>query len=156
MPALLTRAIKDWTMERRTEHLLALNYGDPTRASAEQFAENVAECERRMELPYFWDALTRSVRGIVDAYTLGGQHNLWRQAERVLAPTLLVYGGRDKLISFRMARRASGSFRDSRLLTLPDGGHVAMMEYPDAVARAFRELLDETAARTAPAQGGSR
>lgn len=156
MPALLTRAIRDWTPERRTEQLLALNYGDPARVSAEQFAEHTAEYERRMALPYFWDALTRSTRGIVDSYTLGGQHNLWRQAERVLAPTLLVYGGRDKLISFRMARRASRAFHDSRLLTLPDCGHVAMMEYPDAVARAFRELLDETAARPAPAEGGSR
>jgi pimeloyl-ACP methyl ester carboxylesterase len=156
VPALLTRATRDWTPEQRTEQLLALNYGDPARASAQQFAENAAEYERRMALPYFWDALTRSVRGIVDAYTLGGQHNLWRQAERVLAPTLLVYGGRDKLVSFRMARRASRAFRDSRLLTLPECGHVAMMEYPDAVARAFRELLDETAARRAPAEGGSR
>ena len=49
--------------------------------------------------------MARSARGIVDAYTLGGQHGLWRQAERVLAPTLLVYGGRDQLVSFRMARQ---------------------------------------------------
>jgi pimeloyl-ACP methyl ester carboxylesterase len=156
VPALLTRATRDWTTERRTEQLLALNYGDPSRVSPEQFAENAAEYARRMALPYFWDALARSARGIVDSYTLGGQHNLWRQAERVLVPTLLVYGGRDKLVSVRMARRASRAFRDSRLLTLPDCGHVAMMEYPDAVARAFRELLDETATRTAPAGGGSR
>ncbi|KPC92808.1 hydrolase, partial [Streptomyces sp. NRRL F-6602] len=27
------------------------------------------------------------------------------------------------------------------LLTLPDAGHVAMMEYPDEVAAAVRELL---------------
>ena len=60
--------------------------------------------ERRLRLPYFWDAMARSARGIVDAYTLGGQHGLWRQAERVLAPTLLVYGGRDQLVRFRMAR----------------------------------------------------
>lgn len=94
-----------------------------------------------MALPYFWQAMARSARGIVDAYTLGGQHGLWRQAERVLAPTLLVYGGRDQLVSYRMAQRASRAFRDSRLLTLPDAGHVAMMEYPDLVAGAFRGLL---------------
>jgi pimeloyl-ACP methyl ester carboxylesterase len=155
-PTLLTRATRGWTVERCAEQFLALNYGDPARLSPEQFAENAAEYERRMALPYFWDALTRSARGIVDAYTLGGQHNLWRQAERVLVPTLLVYGGRDKLISFRMARRASRAFRDSRLLALPDSGHVAMMEYPDAVARAFRELLDESPAPPVPTAGGSR
>ncbi|MFD3495079.1 alpha/beta fold hydrolase [Streptomyces sp. NPDC058690] len=141
--SLFFRLSKDWTAEERTRGVMALCYGDPARVSEEGFRDAVAEMERRLELPYFWDAMTRSARGIVDAYTLGGQHGLWRQAERVLAPTQLVYGGRDQLVSYRMARRASAAFRDSRLLTLPDAGHVAMMEYPEAVAQAFRELLDE-------------
>ncbi|MER5685071.1 alpha/beta hydrolase [Streptomyces sp. NPDC002205] len=141
--SLFSRLSRDWTAEERTRGVMALCYGDPARVSEEGFRDAVAEMERRLELPYFWDAMTRSARGIVDAYTLGGQHGLWRQAERVLAPTQLVYGGRDQLVSYRMARRASAAFRDSRLLTLPDAGHVAMMEYPEAVAQAFRELLDE-------------
>jgi pimeloyl-ACP methyl ester carboxylesterase len=154
IPALFTRATRDWAIERRTRELLALNYGEPGSVSRETFEENATEYERRMALPYFWDALSRSARGVVDAYTLGGQHNLWRQAERVLAPTLLVYGGRDRLVSFRMAGRAGRAFRNSRLLTLPDSGHVAMLEHPDAVARAVRELLDEAeAASGAPAPG---
>jgi pimeloyl-ACP methyl ester carboxylesterase len=140
--SLVARASRAWPAERRTEQMLALCYGDPARVPAEVWAEHVKEYGRRVELPYFWDALSRSARGIADAYTLGGQHALWRQAERVLAPTLLVYGGLDKLVSFRTARRASGAFRDSRLLALPDSGHVAMMEHPDEVARAVRELLD--------------
>ncbi|MER7666172.1 MULTISPECIES: alpha/beta hydrolase [unclassified Streptomyces] len=134
---------KDWTAEQRTRGVMALCYGDPTRVSDEALHNAVQEMERRVQLPYFWDAMARSARGIVDAYTLGGQHGLWRQAERVLAPTLLVYGARDQLVSFRMARRAAAAFRDSRLLTLPDAGHVAMMEYPETVAQAVRELLDD-------------
>lgn len=134
---------KDWTAEQRTRGVMALCYGDPTCVSDEALHNAVEEMERRVQLPYFWDAMARSARGIVDAYTLGGQHGLWRQAERVLAPTLLVYGGRDQLVSYRMARRAAAAFRDSRLLTLPDAGHVAMMEYPQTVAQAVRELLDD-------------
>ncbi|MFE3516994.1 alpha/beta fold hydrolase [Streptomyces sp. NPDC059166] len=141
--SLFARLTRGWTAEQRTRGAMALCYGDPARISDEAFRHAVAEMERRLELPYFWDAMARSARGIVDAYTLGGQQGLWRQAERVLAPTLLVYGGRDQLVSYRMARKASAAFRDSRLLTLPDAGHVAMMEYPEAVAQAFRELLDE-------------
>ncbi|MER6115493.1 alpha/beta fold hydrolase [Streptomyces sp. NPDC001743] len=141
--SLFARMTRDWGAEQRTRGVMALCYGDPARVSADGFRDAVAEMERRLALPYFWDAMARSARGIVDAYTLGGQHGLWRQAERVLAPTQLVYGGRDRLVSFRMARRASAAFRDARLLTLPDAGHVAMMEYPEAVAQAFRELLDE-------------
>ncbi|MER6103907.1 alpha/beta hydrolase [Streptomyces sp. NPDC001832] len=140
---LFARMTRDLTAEERTRGVMTLCYGDPARVSESGFQAAVAEMEHRLELPYFWDAMARSARGIVDAYTLGGQHGLWRQAERVLAPTQLVYGGRDQLVSYRMARRASVAFRDSRLLTLPDAGHVAMMEYPEAVAQAFRELLDE-------------
>ncbi|MFC7969315.1 alpha/beta fold hydrolase [Streptomyces cinereoruber] len=135
------RLTRDWTAEQRVRGVMALCYGDPGQVTDEGFLHAVEEMERRLELPYFWDAMARSSRGIVDAYTLGGQHGLWRQAERVLAPTLLVYGARDRLVSFRMARRAATAFRGSRLLTLPDAGHVAMMEYPETVARAARELI---------------
>lgn len=138
---LFGRLTKDWTPERRTREVLSLCYGDPRRITSEEMAAAVGEYESRMGLPYFWDALARSARGIVDSYTLSGQHSLWRQAERVLAPTLLVYGGRDRLVGFRMARRASVAFRDSRLLSLLEAGHVAMMEYPEAVAEGFRGLV---------------
>ncbi|MFG3494999.1 alpha/beta fold hydrolase [Streptomyces sp. NPDC047928] len=141
--SLFARLTRDWTPEQRVRGVLSLCYGDPGRVTDEGLLAAVEEMERRLQLPYFWDAMARSARGLVDAYTLGGQHGLWRQAERVLAPTLLVYGARDQLVSYRMARRAAASFRDSRLLTLPEAGHVAMMEYPEAVARAVRDMLDD-------------
>ncbi|WP_043674645.1 alpha/beta fold hydrolase [Streptomyces xylophagus] len=142
--ALFTRISRDWTAEQRVRGVLGLCYGDPGQVTPEAFRHAVEELERRLQLPYFWDAMARSSRGIVNAYTLGGQHGLWRQAERVLAPTLLVYGGRDQLVGYRMAQRAARTFRDSRLLSLPDAGHVAMMEYPETVATAFRELLADS------------
>ncbi|WP_405887123.1 alpha/beta hydrolase [Streptomyces longwoodensis] len=143
--ALFSRFTREWTAEQRVRGVLALCYGDPGRVSEEAFRYAVEELERRLRLPYFWDAMTRSARGILNAYTLGGQHGLWRQAERVLAPTLLIYGGRDQLVGFRMAQRAARAFRDCRLLTLPEAGHVAMMEYPETVATAVRELLADAA-----------
>ncbi|MGW8061618.1 alpha/beta fold hydrolase [Streptomyces ziwulingensis] len=142
--SLFDRLTREWTAEQRVRGVTALCYGDPEQVSPEGFRNAVEEMERRLRLPYFWDAMARSARGIVNAYTVGGRHGLWRQAERVLAPTLLVYGGRDQLVGYRMARRAVRAFRDSRLLTLPDAGHVAMMEYPETVAMAFRELLADT------------
>ncbi|MFJ6794528.1 alpha/beta fold hydrolase [Streptomyces sp. NPDC091268] len=141
--ALFLRLTREATAEQRTRGVMGLCYGDPSLVTPEAFAHAVEEMERRLALPYFWEAMTRASRGIVDAYTLGGQHGLWRQAGRVLAPTLLVYGGRDRLVSYRMARRAAAAFRGSRLLCLPAAGHVAMMEYPEVVATAFRGLLDD-------------
>jgi pimeloyl-ACP methyl ester carboxylesterase len=147
MPQLYARATRGWTPERRTAALLSLVYGDPALVGEAARSAAVLEYQRRLELPYFWDVLVRSTRGIVNAYTLSGQHALWRQAERVLAPTLLVHGGRDKLVSAKTARRAARAFRDVRMLTIPDSGHVAMMEHPELVARAFRDMLHEIAHR---------
>ncbi|WP_327737260.1 alpha/beta hydrolase [Streptomyces nojiriensis] len=144
MAALFGRLTQGLSAEQRTRGVTELCYGDPSRVTPEGFRNAVEEMERRMALPYFWEAMTRSSRGIVDAYTLGGQHGLWRQAQRVLAPSLLVYGGRDQLVSYRMAHKAASAFRGSRLLCMPEAGHVAMMEYPEAVAAAFRELLSDT------------
>ncbi|MET8683478.1 alpha/beta hydrolase [Streptomyces sp. NPDC004732] len=154
--SLFTRLTREWTAEQRVRGVMGLCYGDPGRVTPEGFTAAVHEMERRLQLPYFWDAMARSARGIVNAYTLGGQHGLWRQAERVLAPTLLVYGGRDLLVSYRMARRAAAAFRDSRLLTLPDAGHVAMMEYPETVATGFRELLVDLGESSTAGPGGAR
>ncbi|MFE6161461.1 alpha/beta fold hydrolase [Streptomyces sp. NPDC056486] len=153
--SLFTRLTKDWTAEQRVSGVMALCYGDPGRVSPEGYSAAVREMERRLALPYMWDAMARSARGIVNAYTMGGQQGLWRQAERVLAPTLLIYGGRDLLVSYRMARKAAAAFRDSRLLTLPDAGHVAMMEYPDTVATAIRELLADTGELNASGQSSA-
>ncbi|MFE9658567.1 alpha/beta fold hydrolase [Streptomyces sp. NPDC005955] len=154
--ALFTRLTRDWSAEQRVRGVAGLCWGDPERVTPQGFAAAVAEMEHRQTLPHFWDAMARSTRGIVDAYTLGGQHGLWRQAERVLAPTLLVYGGRDQLVSARMAERAARSFRGSRLLTLPDAGHVAMMEYPDLVATAFHDLLRDLGTAAARTGGTDR
>ncbi|MEV0409969.1 alpha/beta hydrolase [Streptomyces sp. NPDC050448] len=153
MASLFGRLTRGLTAEERTRGVTDLCYGDPSRVAPEGFGRAVAEMERRMALPYFWEAMTRSSRGIVDAYTLGGQHGLWRQAQRVLAPTLLVYGGRDQLVSYRMAQKAAAAFRGSRLLSLPEAGHVAMMEYPEVVANAFRELLRDTDRDTEDGRG---
>ncbi|TNM32831.1 alpha/beta fold hydrolase [Streptomyces sedi] len=140
MSRLLRRVTRASSPEQRARDVLSLCYGDPSRITPEEFSAAKAELERRQSLPYFWESLTRSTRGLVNAYTLGGQHSLWRQAERVMAPTLLIYGVRDRLVSYRMARRACRAFGTSRLVVLPEAGHVAMMEYPDLVADSFREF----------------
>jgi pimeloyl-ACP methyl ester carboxylesterase len=141
VPAAFGKLTRGTPVEQQTEALLDLCYGDPGLIDAKRRQEMVAEYQRRMALPYSMDVLARTARGIVRAYTERGPQSLWRQAERVTAPVLLVYGLRDKLVSYRMARRAGLAFRDSRLLVLPEAGHVAMMEYPELVAGQFRELL---------------
>ena len=146
VPALFLRLTRNQPVEQQTEAVLDLCYGDPGAIDAERRAEMVAEYQRRMALPYAMDVLARTARGIVRAYTERGPQTLWQQAEQVAVPVLLVYGLRDKLVSYRMARRSGLAFRDSRLLVLPEAGHVAMLEYPELVAGHVRALLAEQAA----------
>ncbi|MFI2610836.1 alpha/beta fold hydrolase [Kitasatospora sp. NPDC018619] len=147
VPALMRRlSAGGRDVEAATADLLRLVYGDPEALSPETRAQAVAEYRRRLEVPHAMQALVGSARGIVSAYTERGDQALWRQAEQVRAPVLLVYGLRDKLVSYRSARRACAAFPDARLLVLPESGHVAMMEHPDAVARAVRELIGDRAA----------
>ncbi|MER8183597.1 alpha/beta fold hydrolase [Kitasatospora sp. NPDC094015] len=144
LPALLGRAPdRRRSVEAATDSLLRLVYADPSAIPAAQRARAVEEYRRRMALPYALAVLAGSARGVVSAYTERGEQSLWRQAAQVRVPVLLVYGLKDKLVSYRCARRACEAFADARLLVLPDSGHVAMMEHPERVGRAVRELLAE-------------
>ncbi|GGO25872.1 alpha/beta hydrolase [Microbispora rosea subsp. aerata] len=127
--------------ERRIQATLAMCYADVGRVHPERLREAIEELRRRDMLPHAGAAMVGYARAIVREYFRLGPDNLWRQAERVAAPTLVVYGLRDRLVHARMARRAGRVFRDVRLVTLPHAGHVAQMEYPELVAREARRLL---------------
>jgi pimeloyl-ACP methyl ester carboxylesterase len=74
--------------------------------------------------------------------------SLWSVAARVQAPTLVVWGGRDRLVAPRLARRTAAALRRSRLLVLPGVGHVAQIEAPQTVARAVAGMWDAVGAGT--------
>ncbi|HKA67660.1 MAG TPA: alpha/beta hydrolase [Actinomycetes bacterium] len=125
--------------ENRVRMLLNLCFGDPTAVPADWRETATAEVRRRSELPYAPAVMVATTRGLLGHY-LPRRKGLWKQAARVSAPTLLVYGGRDKLVNPRMASRAVRTYPNARLVVLPNSGHVAQLEYPEAVARAFRQL----------------
>ena len=109
----------------------------------------MVEAERRARLEHDGDAMIRSLRSLMAAYLRPDRWPLWRLAARVQAPTLLVYGLRDRLVDPRTAPRAARTFPDNRLVVLPDSGHVSQMEHPGVVAAAVRRLLDEVSVRPA-------
>ncbi|MER7702436.1 alpha/beta hydrolase [Kitasatospora sp. NPDC097605] len=136
-----TRRLAARGPDRDLDDLYTLIYADPSRVDAAQRATEARERTRRAALPHAQDMLAEGVRAVVRAHLRPGGASPWRQATRVTAPTLLVYGRDDRLVPFRTAARAYAAFPDARLLTLPGVGHVAMQERPDAVAAAFRTLI---------------
>ena len=66
----------------------------------------------------------------------------------VAAPTLLVWGARDRVVPVEEASGWLDRLRDARLVVIPGAGHVPMVESPEDLAAAIgmfrQERLDET------------
>ena len=143
LDGLVQHRLDSWSAERRAWATIELCFGDPSSVPANRFAEAVEEVARRRELPYVTDAFMASFRGLVRSYAAAGERSLWRRAATVQAPTLVVWGDRDKLVPVRIAPRVASSVPDARLLVLPEIGHVAQLEDPEVVARAFLALRED-------------
>ncbi len=147
-PWLLTRAQRI-SAEDRTSIVIREVYADPSLVHAKRRAEDVEEVVRRDGLGYADAVLLATARGLVAEYLRRGPRALWRDAVRVTAPTLVIYGSHDRLVRPAMAALAARAFRNARVVVLPRTGHVAMMERPDLVAKEMRGML---AATRRPAQ----
>lgn len=143
LDALARRQLAAVPAEQRARAVTALCFADPSRVSPQRLAETVEEVRRRSALEHDGAAFTGSLRGLVGSYLARGPRAVWAQAARVSAPTLLVWGAQDRLVDVALAPRAARTFPDARLLVLQGVGHVAQMERPDLVARAFAGLLEE-------------
>ncbi len=131
-----------WATERqsapdRVTAVAELCFANPDSVPKARFDEAVEELERRRTLPWFDSALMASMRGLVLSYFVRGPRSLWQQAARVSAPTLLIWGRHDKLVTVKIAPRAERVLPGSRLVVLENCGHVAQMEDPVRVAREF-------------------
>jgi pimeloyl-ACP methyl ester carboxylesterase len=148
-PALCVPRFGSWLLSRvqkmtplaRVEASIATIYYDGTCVHPDRIAADVTEIERRDTLAYGDAVLIRCARSIVAEYVRLGRHSLWRDAARVEAPALVIYGSHDKVVDPRMAGRAARSFPRSRVVVLPRTGHVAQMERPQAVAAEFRRMV---------------
>ena len=124
--------------EARVADVIATCYSDPGLFPAARFAAEVAELSRRDTLDYADAALVGSIRALTaEAFRRGA----WRDAARITAPALVIYGRHDRLVDPRMAGRAAHAFGGARIVVLPRTGHVAHMEHPAQVAAEIGALL---------------
>ena len=143
--AVLYKRLTRTPVEEQVKRLTELCYADPSLANPQRLQYSAGELRRRQESGLDREAFMGSLRGLADSYFVIGSGNLWRQAGRVKAPTLLVFGRHDKLVDVRMAPRAARTFPTSRLLVLEDSGHVAQLEHPMTVAEAVLDHLGHQA-----------
>jgi pimeloyl-ACP methyl ester carboxylesterase len=136
------RALAALSDRERAEQLLRLCFAQPELIPPQRVAAAEAEFSRRRAMPWASAALGRSMIGLVRTWLARKPASLWTAASRVTAPTLVVWGTEDRLVSVRKAARTAALMRHSRLLVLPRCGHVAQMECPEAVARAMLGMVD--------------
>jgi pimeloyl-ACP methyl ester carboxylesterase len=127
----------------RAEQVVRLCFGDPSLAPEHRLAEAAAEIESRGRQEWAREALERTGKAMLASWVRG--ESLWSVASRVQAPTLVVWGDRDRLVAPRLARRTVAAVH-GRLLMLPGVGHIAQIEAPDLVARAVAGMWDAVAA----------
>ena len=144
VPRVGARIIKQYQVlppERRVADVITTCYSDPALFQPARIATEVAELTRRDELGYAGAVLIGSVRTLTAEFLRKGRHCAWRDAARITAPSLIIYGSRDRLVDVRMAGRAARQFKDARIVVMPRTGHVAHMEHPAAVAAEIGVLL---------------
>ncbi|WP_238153413.1 alpha/beta fold hydrolase [Kribbella speibonae] len=127
--------------DQRFQASLAMVFGDPRSLAPEVRAAYEEELHRRDTDPWGRQATVEAARSILRSSLARPRRSLWADAARVECPVLLIYGGKDRLVDARIRTKAQRSFPNARLLYLPQSGHVAQMEHPDQVARAFRQLI---------------
>ena len=70
----------------------------------------------------------------------GTQAPLWHRLGRITAPVLVLAGERDAKFA-ALAQRLADALPDATFALVPDAGHAAHLERPDAVARLLQEWL---------------
>src|SRR5690606_35099950 len=130
----------------RAEQVVRICFGDPSRVPEHRLAQAAEEFAARARLEWAQEAAERTGRAMVAGWLRA--RSLWSMAARVQAPTLVVWGDRDRLVAPRLAHRAAAVLPRSRLLVLPGVGHVAQMEAPETVARAVAGMWDAVEAGT--------
>lgn len=107
------------------------------------FAPGFAERE-----PELAGALTRSLLahpaapwGLAGQYAAAARYNRARDLRRVTAPTLVMHGADDVLVSPSNARRLAAGIPHSELHMLADAGHGLPYEHPQSVWRIVSEWL---------------
>ncbi len=147
IPRILGFSHSTLTSQDRARMMFEWCYGDPDRLRPDRFQHAIAEVERRADLGYSMQAFIGSSRGIGRSFLPHGPSNTWRMAKRVKAPTLAIFGAKDRLVDYRVSTRVGKAFSDSLTVIMSDVGHVAQMETPERVATLLLQRLAELGER---------
>lgn len=129
--------------EEQVRRLAPMMYGRPEALDPDQFAFAVQERMRWVGKAHANDVLLDALRSLVMQYLSPGRRSPWRAARKVLCPLMVITSDCDALVGSWAARRWRRTKPGARVVMLRQCGHVAMMEYPAAVAGLVRDFAHD-------------
>jgi len=141
------RRVASVPAETRVKATIDLCFADPSRFPRQRMAEAVSEAQARQAMSWANVAFLRSLRGLAHSQFVAGRQ-AWAAMRAITAPTLVLWGDRDRLVAPDLAPRVAVAIPDSRLRVLENIGHTAMMEDPETTARALLALVEDAVRRS--------
>ncbi|MEH3156919.1 MAG: alpha/beta fold hydrolase [Gordonia paraffinivorans] len=136
--------------ERQVAQTLREIMVDPSRLGAVRTTQAVEHAIARAGLPWAPVALSRTLTSLVTSWVWMSGRAHWRTATAITSPTLVIWGGRDKLVSSAIAPRLVRAIPNSRLVMFGAVGHVCQMEIPVETAREIARHVGAGVASATP------
>jgi pimeloyl-ACP methyl ester carboxylesterase len=152
--------VRSWAKvpaEDRVAGVYRTCYYNPALLHPDRFAHEVAMLRRLDELGHGPATLVGAARTLVGETVSPPPLSLWRAVRQITAPTLVLFGSHDVLVSPSLAAPAARAFGNARVEVLAETGHIGQMERPGAVADRFREMVQragmpDAASRLSPGE----
>lgn len=128
---------------RRAQGMAALCYGDPSLLTGADVMAAAVELRWRFPLRWVHTSTIESMRGLMRSYLRIGPRSFGAVTSTVVAPSLVIWGTKDRLVDCSLAPATAAALPQSRLLVLAGCGHVPQMERPDTTARAVLALWED-------------
>jgi len=133
-------------LRTRVSATIGMCFADPSRFPQQRFDEAMSEAAARLRLPWAEQAMLRATRGLVRSQ-FGQRATTWAAMRSISAPTLVLWGDKDRLVAPDLAPIVAATIPDAQLRIFEDMGHTAMMEDPTLTARAMLGHIEDVRAR---------
>jgi pimeloyl-ACP methyl ester carboxylesterase len=134
--AVMRRMWSTMTPEQLWEEQLEFIHGDPSRLSPELREVGIANLSYGRETPWRLPGFVAAAESLVSALLNSG--DVVRAMDAVTAPTLLVWGNRDRLVGWPVIEHARAQRPDWSLEVMETVGHAAMVEDPQGYLEVVR------------------
>ncbi len=86
-------------------------------------------------------SMLATLRALLSTFTDRTQENAWNLVQKIQAPTMFIYGEKDKLVHSRAAKKARTNSPSAIVRVWSDTAHVAHIEHAERVAKEFSQNL---------------